>query len=68
MAYRGDTVEQALLENSIVLKEEDQVSPSRDTVIDSDTQVQLRRSCQVTVTAQGKSQQVTSTGGTVADA
>lgn len=68
VAYRGDTVEQALLENSIVLKEEDQVSPSRDTVIDSDTQVQLRRSCQVTVTAQGKSQQVTSTGGTVADA
>lgn len=28
VAYRGDTVEQALLENSIVLKEEDQVSPA----------------------------------------
>ena len=61
VAYQGDTVEQALLDNSIVLKEEDEVTPSRDTVIDSDTQVEINRSCQVVV-------MVTCVGGTVEDA
>lgn len=68
VAYQGDTVEQALLENSIVLKEDDEVSPSRDTVIDNDTWVEISRSCQVVVIADGKSKTVTCTGGTVADA
>lgn len=68
VAYQGDTVEQALLDNSIVLKEEDEVTPSRDTVIDSDTQVEISRSCQVVVMADGKSKTVTCVGGTVEDA
>lgn len=67
-AYEGDTVEQALLENSIVLKDEDQVSPSRDAVLEGDTQVEIRRSCQVVIYADGKTQTVTRTGGTVEDA
>ena len=68
VAYQGDTVEQALLDNSIVLKDEDEVTPSRDTVIDSDTQVEISRSCQVVVMADGKSKTVTCVGGTVEDA
>lgn len=64
----GDTVEQALLDNSIVLKDEDEVSPSRDTVIAGDTQVEIRRACQVVVIADGESQTVTRIGGTVQDA
>lgn len=54
VAYVGDTVEQALLDNSIVLKDEDEVSPSRDTVIEGDTQVEIRRACQVVVIADGE--------------
>lgn len=68
VAYKGDTVEQALLDNSIVLKEDDEVIPSRDTVIDSDTRIEIRRSCQVSVIADGKTKNVTCVGGTVEDA
>lgn len=68
VAYVGDTVEQALLDNSIVLKDEDEVSPSRDTVIAGDTQVDIRRACQVVVIADGESHTVTRIGGTVQDA
>lgn len=67
-AYRGDTVEQALLDNSIVLKEEDEVAPSRETVIEGDTQVEIRRACQVVVIADGQRKTVTRIGGTVQDA
>ena len=68
VAYRGDTVEQALLDNSIVLQEDDEVSPSRDALVQADTRVEIRRACQVTVTADGKRVSLTRTGGTVADA
>ena len=68
VAYEGDTVEQALLDNSIVLQEGDEVTPSRDTILEGETQVEIRRACQVTVTADGESTSVTHTGGTVADA
>ena len=68
VAYEGDTVEQALLDNSIVLQEGDEVTPSRDTILEGETQVEIRRACQVTVTADGESTSVTRTGGTVADA
>lgn len=68
VAYVGDTVEQALLDNSIVLKDEDEVSPSRVTVIAGDTQVEIRRACQVVVIADGESRTVTRIGGTVQDA
>ena len=33
VAYRGDTVEQVLLENSIVLKDADEITPARETVV-----------------------------------
>jgi uncharacterized protein YabE (DUF348 family)/3D (Asp-Asp-Asp) domain-containing protein len=67
-AYQGDTVEQAMLENSIVLSEDDEITPDRDTVIQGDTQVEIRRACQVVVLADGKSKTVTLIGGTVQDA
>ncbi len=67
-AYKGDTVGQALLDNSIVLKEDDQVIPSQDTVLEEDMDVEIRRSCQVVVIADGKRMNVTLQGGTVEDA
>ena len=67
-AYQGDTVEQAMLENSIVLADDDEITPSRETVIQEDTQVEIRRACQVVVLADGESKLVTLTGGTVQDA
>lgn len=68
MAYRGDTVQQALEENNILLKAADQVLPSRETVVEAGLSVEIRRSCQVTVTADGETQRLSMTGGTVADA
>ena len=68
VAYRGDTVQKALGDNNILLKEDDEVIPSRDTVIESGLSVEIRRSCQVSVTADGKSKKLTLIGGTVADA
>lgn len=67
-AYRGETVEQALANNSIVLNAEDEVTPSLDTVLEEDAQVEIRRACQVVVIADGTSKTVTSIGGTVAQA
>lgn len=68
VAYRGDTVEQVLLENSIVLKDADEITPARETVVEGDTQVEIRRACQVVVLADGKQTTVTQTVGTVEDA
>lgn len=68
VAYQGDTVEQVLLENSIVLKDADEITPARETVVEGDTQVEIRRACQVVVLADGKQTTVTQTGGTVEDA
>lgn len=67
-AYKGDTVEQALLENGIVLGEDDEVAPGREAVISGDATVEIRRSCQVLVYADGQTHTVTLVGGTVADA
>ena len=68
VAYLGDTVGQALEENNIWLSPEDQVSPGRDMRIQADLAVEVKRSAEVTVTADGKAQVITMTGGTVADA
>ena len=68
IAYKGDTVRKALAENNILLKKNDAVTPGRDMVIEADLAVDVKRSCEVTVTVEGKSQVVSMTGGTVADA
>lgn len=68
VAYRGDTVYKALAENNILLQEGDEVSPGPDMVIQADLAVEVKRSCEVIVDADGKQQAVTLTGGTVADA
>ena len=69
VGYVGDTVERALEANNILLKEQDQVTPDRDTKLEGGrTQIQIRRACQVTVTADGKRQQLYLLGGTVEDA
>lgn len=68
IAYKGDTVEKSLLQNNIILKEKDEVTPERDAVITEDMKVSIRRFCTVTVTADNQSQLVSLTGGTVAQA
>lgn len=68
IAFRGDTVEKTLQDNNILLKDEDEVTPSRDTVVTAGLSVEIRRLCQVTVTADGESRSFSLTGGTVADA
>lgn len=68
IAFRGDTVAKTLEDNSILLKDEDEVTPSRDTVVTAGLSVEIRRLCQVTVTADGESKAFSLTGGTVADA
>lgn len=67
-AYKGDTVEQALAENNILLKEKDEVQPTRDTVITGDFSVTIKRFCTVNVVYGGKTKAVSLTGGTVEDA
>lgn len=68
VAYRGDTVQKALLENNIILKDNDEVIPGRDTVIENELSVEIKRACDVTVTADGKTKKLSLLGGTVADA
>lgn len=68
VAYRGDTVEKTLTDNNILIRDEDQVIPSRETVVSAGMSIEILRSCEVTVTADGKSQQFSLVGATVADA
>ena len=68
VAYQGDTVYKALCDNNILINEGDVVSPGKDMVIQADLAVEVKRSCQVTVDADGKVQALSMTGGTVADA
>lgn len=68
VAYVGDTVEKALENNNILLQAEDEVTPSRETVLEADTAIEIRRACQVSVTADGKTQKLSLVGATVADA
>lgn len=68
IAYRGDTVEKTLEDNNILVKTEDEISPSRETQVSAGLSVEIRRLCRVTVTADGKTQSLSLTGGTVADA
>ena len=68
VAYVGDTVEKALEDNNILLKGEDEVTPSRETLLEEDTAIQIRRACQVSVTADGKTQKLSLVGATVAQA
>lgn len=68
IAYRGDTVGKALEDNNILLKDNDEVRPNRDSAVTAGLAVEIRRSCQVTVAADGESQKLSFTGGTVADA
>ncbi|WP_322203765.1 ubiquitin-like domain-containing protein [Acutalibacter intestini] len=68
VAYLGGTVEEALAENGIVLGKEDQVTPNREMTVAAALTVNIKRRCQVTVTADGKSARLTLTGATVAQA
>ena len=68
VAYRGDTVEKTLTDNNILIRDEDQVTPSLETVVSNGMSIEILRSCQVTVTVDGKSQQFSLVGATVADA
>lgn len=67
-AYKGDTVEQTLLANGIILKEKDEVSPARDTIVDSALTVEVKRHCTVTIAVDGGKKEVSLTGKTVRDA
>lgn len=68
VAYRGETIEEALRRNNILLTQSDEISPKADTVIEESTTVDLTRTCTVTVVADGKSHQVSLTGATVGQA
>ncbi len=67
-AYKGDTVEQALEANSILLKEKDEINPAREYIIDKGLSVEINRYCTVTVTADDVKKEVSLTGGKVRDA
>ncbi len=68
VAYKGDTIEQALLANEIQLKETDQVAPSRGMVVSAPLTVEIKRLCRVNITVDGETLQVKMTEGTVAEA
>lgn len=68
VAYRGDTVQKTLESNNILLKDNDSVSPTRNTVIKTGTPIEIRRSCRVVVFADGQKKELVLVGGTVADA
>lgn len=68
VAYKGDTVEKTLEDNSVLLKAKDEVSPARDSVISSETAVEIKRYCEVTVDADEKEHTVALIGATVKDA
>ena len=57
--HRGESLE----DNNILLKAEDEVTPSRETLLEEDTAIQIRRACQVSVTADGKTQKLLPGGG-----
>lgn len=68
IAYKGDTVEKTLTDNSIILKEKDEITPAKDSVITSDLTVEIKRYCTVSVYADGQSKTVSLVGATVEDA
>ncbi len=68
IAYQGDTVAKTLEDNNILIKDEDEVIPSRETVVSAGLSVEIRRFCRVTVEADGESKELFRIGGTVADA
>ncbi len=68
VAYAGETVEEALRENNILLRDMDEVSPARTEKITRDLKVTVRRACTVSVIADGEVHQVSLSGATVKDA
>ena len=66
--YWGDTVAEALEDLDITLDANDQVTPSLDTPLTADTQVQVTRYYQVSVLADGETLSVTVPEGTAASA
>lgn len=68
LAYRGDTVEKTLADNNILLKAEDQLIPSRETVVSAGMNIEILRSCNVLLTADATTQRFTLVGATVQDA
>ncbi|MCH5353840.1 MAG: DUF348 domain-containing protein [Acutalibacter sp.] len=68
IAYQGDTVQDTLEDHNIILKDTDEVTPARDTVVTAGLSVEIRRLCQVTVTADGERKVFSILGGTVATA
>jgi Uncharacterized protein conserved in bacteria len=68
VVYEGDTIENALEQNNILIKEKDQVNPSEETVIEEDVSVEIFRFNSVQVLADDKTLTVEMLGGTVQDA
>ena len=68
IAYQGDTVEKTLADNNIIVKDTDEVIPSRETTVTAGLSVEIRRLCQVTVIADGECKPYSMLGGTVEDA
>ena len=66
VAYVGDTVEKALEDNNILLKAEDEVTPSRETLLEEDTAIQIRRPARSPSPPTAKTQKLSLVGATVA--
>ncbi len=65
VAYRGDDVKKTLEDNNIMLNDSDLVNPSLDTAVMEGMTIEVRRSCRVTVSADGESVALMLTGSTV---
>lgn len=68
VAYQGDTVQKTLEDNSIVLKVNDIVEPGRETVIEENLSVSIRRYSEVIVEADDNVHTIALTGCTVEEA
>lgn len=64
----GTRLEDLLAQNGVALGKRDSITPAADTVLTADTEVEIRRSHRVFVTADGTGKTVDVIEGTVADA
>lgn len=68
ITYEGYSVEKALYQNGVLLKEKDAVSPSLDTIVTADMKITVKRQLTINLYYEGRKEQVILYGGTVQDA
>lgn len=68
IAYKGDTVEKTLEDNSILLREKDISQPSRETIVDEDMDITIKRYSKITIEADDSTKTLEFTGSSVEEA